>query len=179
MLRRLSLAVLLAPALVACSDGDDGASEEDAGSAYYVALAELTTEMDEANTAADQELNDALPTTKPGQVGNLFSEATLESADRLEETLDEMAELEPPEDAEAAHEELLTATRAELELSRDLGATLAGLDQQAVEALRPPPEQTDIELRTDVACLTLQRLANKAETDVELCVGMFAPPAGG
>ena len=108
---------------------------------------------------ADQELNDALPTTKPGQVGNLFSEATLESADRLEATLDEMAGLEPPEGAEAAHEELLAATRAELELSREFAATLAGLDQDAVENLRPPPEQVDIELRTDVACLTLQRLA--------------------
>jgi hypothetical protein len=179
VLRRLCLAALLTPALVACSDGDDDGSEEDAGSAYYTQLAELTNGMDEANTAGDQELNDALPTTKPGQVGNLFSEATLESADRLEATLDEMAGLEPPEGAEAAHEELLAATRAELELSREFAATLAGLDQDAVENLRPPPEQVDIELRTDVACLTLQRLAKRAEADVELCVGMFAPPATG
>ncbi len=179
MLRRLCLAALLAPALVACSDGEDDAAEDDAAPAYYADLAELTNEMDEADTAADQALNDALPTTKPGQIGNLFSEATLESTERLEATLDEMAALDPPEDAGAAHEELLTATRAELELSREFATTLAGLDQQAVENLRPPPEQVDIEARTDVACLTLQRLAKRANADVELCVGMFAPPAGG
>ncbi|HET9419877.1 MAG TPA: hypothetical protein VFO49_01985 [Nocardioides sp.] len=179
MLRRLCLVAVLAPALVACGGGDDEGSDDDAGAAYYAELSELTSAMDEANTAVDQELNDALPTTKPGQIGNLFSEATLESAERLEAALDEMAELEPPEDAETAHEELLAATRAELELSRDFAATIAGLDQEAVEALRPPPEQVDIEARTDVACLTLQRLAKRADADVELCVGMFAPPAQG
>ena len=179
MLRRLWLIALLASAFVACGDGDDDPSEEDAGSAYYTRLAELTSEMDEANTAADQELNDALPTTEPGQIGNLFSEATRESAERLETTLAEMAELEPPEGAQAAHEELLDATRAELELSREFATTLAGLDQQAVEALQPSPEQVDIEARTDVACVTLQELAEGADTDVELCVGMFAPPAAG
>ena len=123
MLRRLWLIALLAPAFVACGDGDDDPAEEDAGSAYYTRLAELTQDMDEANTAADQELNDALPTTEPGQIGNLFSEATRESAERLETTLEEMAELEPPEGAQAAHEELLDATRAELELSREFATT--------------------------------------------------------
>lgn len=178
MLRRLGLIALLAPAFVACGDGDDP-SEEDSGSAYYTRLAELTQDMDEDNSAADLELNNALPSTEPGQIGNLFSKATRESAERLEATLEEMAQLEPPEGAQAAHEELLDATRAELELSREFATTLAGLDQQAVEALRPPPEQADIEARTDVACVTLQRLAEDADTDAELCVGMFAPPAGG
>ena len=160
---------------MACGDGDDDPSEEDSGSAYYTRLAELTQDMDEDNSAADQELNDALPTTEPGQIGNLFSEATRESAERLEATLEEMAQLEPPEGAQAAHEELLDATRAELELSREFATTLAGLDQQAVEALRPPPEQADIEARTDVACLTLQRLAEATRTPTSSCAWGCSP----
>jgi len=178
MLRRLCLAALLAPALVACGDGYDDASD-DAGAAYYSELAEITTTMDEANTAADQELNDALATTAPADVGTLFSEATLESAERLEAALDEIAALDPPEGAGAAHQELLDASRAELELSREFAATIAGLSQEALDNVQQLPEQVDIELRTDVACLTLQRLAKRADADVELCVGMFAPPAQG
>jgi len=171
---------MLASSLVACSDDDgDGSAgtHEPTGSAYYQELADLTGGLDEQNTAADEELNEAVPTADPAEIGNLFSEATLESADRLEAALDEMAALEPPEDAVEAHSDLLTATTAELELSRAFADTLAGLDQQEVEALSPPPEQPFIETSTDDACAALQALADSAGADVELCVGMFAPPA--
>ena len=33
-----------------------------------------------------------------------------------------------------------------------------------------------LEAPTDVACLTLQRFAKRADGDAELCVGMSAPP---
>lgn len=179
MLRRLCLAASLVSVLVACSDDGDDASgtDEPTASTYYQDLADLTGGLDEENTAADEELNEAVPTADPAEIGNLFSEATRESAERLEVALDELAALEPPEDAAAAHSELLTATRAELELSREFADTLAGLDQQEVEALSPPPEQPFIEDRTDGACEALQALADSAGADVELCVGMFAPPA--
>jgi hypothetical protein len=178
MLRRVCLTVLVGCALVACSD-DDGPSEPDKRSepVYYQDLAAITGGLDEKNTAADQALNEAVPTADPAEIGDLFSEATRESADRLEAALVEMAALEPPEVAAAAHEEFLTATTAELELSREFATILAGLDQEAVEALRPPPEQAEIEGRTDAACAALQALADDAGADVELCVGMFAPPA--
>jgi hypothetical protein len=180
VLRLLCLSALLTATLVACGDDDDDGSsgtDEPTGSAYYQDLADLTGRLDEENTAADQELNDAVPTADPAEIGNLFSAATLESADRLEAALDEMAALAPPEDAREAHSALLTATRAELELSRAFADTLAGLDQQEIEALSPPPEQPFIETSTDDACAALQTLADSAGADVEPCVGMFAPPA--
>jgi len=177
---RLCLAVLLAPALVACGDPEDDDSPKAADPpAYYTDLAELTAAMDQENTAADQELNDSLPTTDQAEIGDLFSRATEESADRLEATLEEMAELTPPESADGAHEEFLAATRAELEVSRELAAQLAGLDQSALEALPPLAGQAAAEARTDVACAALQALADAAEADVRLCVGMFAEPTGG
>jgi len=179
MLRRLCLTAVLASALVACGDGDDGSPEPkgESGPAYYQELGDLTGELDQENSAADQVLNDAVATTAPVEIGNLFSDATRESAARLEATLDEMAALEPPEDAQEAHDELLTATKAELDLPLEFADTLAGLDQEGVEALSPPPEQAEIEGRTDAACQALQGLAESAGADVELCVGMFAPPA--
>ncbi len=178
MLRRLCLTVLVGCALVACSDDGNSPEPDNAREpGYYQDLAAITGELDEENTAADQELNDAVGTTGPGDIGNLFSEATRESAVRLETTLDEMVALEAPEDAVAAHDELLAATRAELHLSLEFADTLSGLDQEGVEALSPPPEQAEIEGRTDAACQALQDLAESAGADIELCVGMFAPPA--
>ena len=179
MLRRLCLTAVLASAMVACGDGDDGSAEpkDESAPAYYQELGDLTGELDQENTAADQALNDAVATTPPAEIGNLFSDATRESAVRLETALDEMAALDPPEDAAAAHEELLTATRAELDLSLEFAENLSGLDQEGVEALSPPPEQAEIEGRTDAACQALQGLAEGAGAEVELCVGMFAPPA--
>jgi hypothetical protein len=170
---------MVAPCLMAC--GEDGGSGDGDGPppAYYRQLADITAEVDAANTAADQELNDAVPTTDPAELGNLFSDATLASADRLEASLAEMVALTPPEAAAAAHDELTAATGAELEQSRALGAALAGLDQAGLEAYQPPPELAAAEARTDAACGAVQELAEAAGADVELCVGLFAEPAAG
>ncbi len=169
---------MVAPCLVAC--GDDGGSSggNEPPPAYYGALADITAEVDEGNTAADQELNVAAPTTDPAELGNLFSDATLASADRLEASLAEMVALTPPDEAASAHEELTAATRSELEQSRALAADLAGLDQAGLEAYQPPAELAAAEARTDAACRTVQELADAAGAEVELCVGMFAEPAG-
>ena len=170
---------MVAPCLVAC--GEDGGSGDGDGPppAYYRQLADITAEVDAANTAADQELNDAVPTTDPAELGNLFSDATLASADRLEASLAEMVALTPPEAAAPAHDELTAATGAELEQSRALGTDLAGLDQAGLEAYQPPPELAAAEARTDAACGAVQELAEAAGAEVELCVGLFAEPAAG
>ena len=158
MLRRLCLAALVAPALVACSDGDDdGAAEDDAGRRTTPTWPTSPTRWTRPTPPPTRSSTTPSPPPSPARSATSSARPPCESAERLEATLDEMAALDPPEDAAAAHEELLTATRAELELSREFATTLAGLDQQAVEDLRPPPEQVDIEARTDVACLTLQR----------------------
>jgi hypothetical protein len=179
MLRNRWLVAMVAPCLVAC--GDDGGSGGGDGkpSAYYGQLAGITAEVDEANTAADRELNDAAPTTDPAELGNLFSEATLASADRLEDSLAEMVALTPPDEAESAHEELTAATGAELEQSRSLAEDLAGLDQAGLEAYQPPPGLAVAEARTDAACAVVQDLADAAGAEVEVCVGMFAEPSAG
>ena len=173
------LVAMVAPCLVAC--GEDGGSSEggEPPPAYYGQLAGITAEVDEANTAADQELNDAVPTTDPAELGNLFSDATLASADRLEVALAEMDALTPPDEAAPAHDELTAATRAELEHSRALAADLAGLDQAGLEAYQPPAELAAAEARTDAACGAVQELADAAGAEVELCVGLFAEPAAG
>ena len=135
--------------------------------------------MDADDSAADQELNDAVPTTDPAELGNLFSAATLASADRLEAAVTELDALAPPAEAVAAHDELVAATRAELEQSRLLAASLAGLDAAELEAHQPPAELAAAEARTDDACAAVQDLADGAGADVELCVGVFAPPGLG
>ena len=74
---------------------------------------------------------DAIATTPPRAVGDLFARVTRESADRLEERL------------------------------------------PGLEALDPPADEAAV----DAACADLQQLADAAGAEVDLCVGLFAPPA--
>ena len=59
--RDLWLAAAVAPCLVACGDGGGTTSGDERPPAYYRQLADITAEVDEENTAADQELNDDAP----------------------------------------------------------------------------------------------------------------------
>src|ERR1700754_866958 len=54
---------------------------------YYEEVAAFTASLDSENTALDEEMNDAIATTAPRAVGDLFAQVTRESADRLDERL--------------------------------------------------------------------------------------------
>lgn len=180
MLKGVCVTALIGPALMACSDSEDSGSADRVATppAYYRQLAAVTAAVDDADTAADEELNAAVATTDPTAVGDLFAGATEESADRLEAAVGELARLKPPSEAVEAHQELVDAARAELALSRELAASMAGLSSDELGARSPLPGQARVEARTDAACAVLQGLADAAGAGVRLCVGTFAPPRG-
>lgn len=171
--RMLGVAVLVA-AVSGCS-GEER-PEPSVVPTYYTELESLTHRLDRDNTAADEALGAELEEAAPREVGDIFSKVTLEGADRLAGVVEEMAALTPPEDAAAAHTELVDATSAMVAEDRVTGAALAGLDQDQLASLDPRPAYLAAEERVDAACAAVQAIADDAGADVGLCVGMFAPP---
>jgi hypothetical protein len=164
--------LLLLPALAAC-----GGTEEPPPPPYYAELAALTQRLDAENTAADEALGAELEDARPAEVGDLFSRVTVEGADRLDAVLDEVAALEPPQEAEPAHDELLHASALMASEDRATAGHLVGLSQDELGDLAVRPDYLAAEERVDRACAAMQVLADDAGADVTLCVGMFAPPA--
>ncbi len=174
-LRALAGAMLLLPALLACG----GTEEPGAPPTYYADLAELTQQLDDDNTAADGALHDELEGASPDEVGDLFSRVTIEGADRLDALLEEASSLSAPEEAREAHQELIDASTAMAAEDRVTADAMAGLSSDELGGLEPRPAYVAAEERVDQACSALQDLADEAGSDVDLCVGMFAPPGTG
>lgn len=174
-LRASAGALLLLPALLGCG----GTEEPEAPSTYYADLAEITQRLDDENTAADGALHEELEGASPEEVGDLFSRVTMEGADRLEAVLDEVSSLSAPEEARAAHRELIEASVAMAAEDRVTAEAMAGLSSDELGGLAPRPAYVAAEERVDQACAELQDLADAGGADVELCVGMFAPPGQG
>ena len=164
-------ALLLLAALAGCG----GSDEPPPPSPYYAELAALTQRLDAANTAADEALHAELEKARPAEVGDLFSRATLEGADRLDGVLAEMATLAPPAAAQEAHDELLDASAVMSSEDRVTAGHLAGLSQDELGSQAVRPEYVTAEERVDQACAAVQALADEAGAGVTLCVGMFAP----
>ena len=171
-LRASAGAMLLLPALLACG----GTEEPDAPPTYYADLAELTQRLDDDNTEADGALHEELEGASPDEMGDLFSRVTIEGADRLDAMLDEVSSLSAPDEAREAYQELIDASVAMVAEDRVTAEAMAGLSSDELGGLEPRPAYVAAEERVDQACVALQDLADAAGADVELCVGMFAPP---
>jgi len=167
--------MILLPVLLACGDTDEPGPPP----AYYAELAELTERLDEENTAADEALHEELEGMSPGEAGDLFSRITLEGADHLDEVVTELAALTAPAVAGDEHEELLDAAAAMADQDRVTAEAMAGLDVDELGGLDPRPAYRAAEERVDRACAAVQDLATAAGVDVEICVGLFAPPGTG
>ena len=182
-------AALTAVALLgsACSEGgrpeQERAGESSAPSSastpppYYAEVAAFTADLDAENTAVDEEMNDTIATTPPRAVGDLFARVTRESADRLDERLADLEALEPPADAAAVHDDLVAASAVLAEESRAYAGALAGVHADDLGSVGAPDSFVEAEAAVDAACADLQQLADAAGAEVDLCVGLFAPPA--
>jgi hypothetical protein len=182
MVRLAVTMTALALLLAGCSPGDGEDAPEatqstqstPAAPAYFADVAAWTAAIDEENTAADNEMNDAIATTPPRAIGDRFALVTRESAARLDDRLTELEALEPPADAAGAHEALLTASRALAEESRGFAARLEGVHGDDLGGVEAPASFTEAEFAVDTACESLQTRADEAGADVDLCVGLFA-----
>jgi len=184
-------AALTAVALLGSSCSGDGGPEQEradepsaqssaqssAPAPYFADLAAFTASLDAENTGVDEEMNDAIATTPPREVGDLFARVTRASADRLDERLADLDALDPPEEAVDVHDDLVAASSALAEESRAYAAALAGVHGDDLDAVEAPESFVAAEEAVDVACAELQALADAAGAEVELCVGLFAPPA--
>ena len=170
----LLVGALLAPALISCSGEET--PDRSAVPAYFEGLESLTHQLDRDNTEADEELAAELEEAAPRDLGDIFARVTTEAAGRLEGVIAEMGSLTPPEEAVAAHDELVEATSAMVAEDRLTAESLAGLTASELESIDPRPAYRAAEQRVDAACAAVQSLADEAGADVSLCVGMFAPP---
>ena len=183
MARRAVTLMVLALLVAGCSagDGDDAPEATEptpTPPAYYADVAAWTAAIDEENTAADNEMNDAIATTPPRGIGDLFAVVTRESADRLDDRLTDLDALEPPTEAAGAHEALLAASRALAEESRGYADLLEGVHGDDLGGVEAPASFTEAEFAVDTACEDLQTRADEAGADVDLCVGLFARSGG-
>ena len=173
MQRHLVLGALTALLLVGCGDPED--EQPSAPPSYYAEVADVTAALDEANSAADAELHEALETARESEMGDLFARVTDEAAARHETALAEIEALEPPASAEDAHAALLETSREIVAQDRVAAGEMAGLDADALGARETPAAYLEAEAAADAACADLQQLAGQAGADVELCVGLYAP----
>ena len=144
---------------------------------YYAEVAAFTASLDRENTALDEEMNDAIATTAPRAVGDLFARVTRESADRLDERLVDLDALDPPAEAADVHSALVAASATLAEESRTYAGALAGVHADDLGSVEAPDSFVAAEAAVDDACAQLQALADSAGAEVDLCVGLFAPPA--
>ena len=119
-------------------------------------------------------MNDAIASTPPRGIGDLFAMVTRESADRLDQCLADLDAMEPPEEAAGAHEALVGASRALAEESRGYAALLEGVHGDDLGDVEAPVSFTEAEFAVDTACEDLQTRAAEAGAEVDICVGLFA-----
>jgi len=172
MLRHLVVGALAALLLVGCGDPDDPPAEPPS---YYAELADVTAELDEANSSADADLHTTLETTREGDMGDVFARVTEEAAARHEGAIAEMAALEPPPSVEGAHAALLESSGDLVAQDRAAAQQMAGLGAGALGAREPSAVYLETEAAADAACADLQQLADRAGAAVDLCVGLYAP----
>ncbi len=144
-------------------------------SPYYADVAAFTAALDAENTAIDDDMNDAIATTPPRDVGDLFARVTRESADRLDERLADLEALDPPPEASGVHDDLVASSAALAEESRAYAGALAGVHGDDLGSVEAPDSFVAAEAAVDEACAELQALADSAGAEVDLCVGLFAP----
>ena len=159
------------------ADEPSAASSTPTPPPYYAEVAAFTAALDAENTAVDEEMNDAIATTPPRAVGDLFARVTRESADRLDERLADLEALDPPADAAAVHDDLVAASATLAEESRAYAGALAGVHGDDLGSVEAPDSFVAAEEAVDDVCAELQALADAAGAEVALCVGLFAPPA--
>ncbi len=157
------------------ADDSSSPSSSQAPAPYYADVAAFTAALDAENTAVDDEMNDALATTPPRAVGDLFARVTRESADRLDERLADLEALEPPAEATGVHDDLVAASAALAEESRVYAGTLVGVHGDDLGSVETPDSFVTAEEAVDDACAELQAIADAAGAEVDLCVGLFAP----
>ena len=141
-----------------CNDEDE---------AYFEALEEILQDADARSAELDSELQTAIETNDPEEVAETFRSALRDTQDTGEDILDRAGELEPPEEAAAAHQELLDAVGNSVDFlettSADqvLASIIAG-DTSAIDDISEPIR---------VACDSLQELASDSGAEVDLKCG--------
>jgi NADH dehydrogenase/NADH:ubiquinone oxidoreductase subunit G len=172
MQRHLVVGAVTALLVVGCGERDDPPEEPPS---YFSELAAVTAALDEANSSADADLHAALETTRERDVGDLFARVTAEAATRHEAAIAEMAALDPPSSVTDAHAVLLETSGELVAQDRSAAQEMAGMDAEALGAREVPAAYREAEAAADAACADLQRLADRAGADVDLCVGLYAP----
>lgn len=139
----------------ACSDDDGGALTLDA---YFEKLQKLDDQFEEDSAALDaafesQDLDD-------------IKSAVADGTDSTEEFIDDLDALEPPADAQEAHDEAVTAGKEFLVALRDFNDDVQ--DADSTDALQEIPFDAIGEASDafNDACLGLEALA--ADKDIEL-----------
>ena len=124
-------------------------------------------------------LHDELEGASPDEMGDLFSRVTIEGADRLDVPAGRGVVVVRPGGGARG------APGADRRVGRDGGRGPGDgrghgrAELRQLGGLEPRPAYVAAEERVDRACSALQDLADDAGADLDLCVGMFAPPGTG
>lgn len=149
-------------------DGDDAPQNGNLNS-YYEALEEIVVRSDDEQEEIGERLN-SLSTTDEDYVSEV-QEGFSESGQLLEQSILDISELDPPEEAQQAHDDFRESLQAALILLSQLSsevddATTSDEIDLAAEAYTP--QLTAQNQVTEDACVELQSVADANEVDVDL-----------
>lgn len=142
MRARAGAVVVVAALLAAGCGGDDRLSEEEATQRINDSVAETTQEFEQQVGSIFQQIG-RLPEDAevPDRIRTRLDEPTAALAARLRETADELADLDPPEDAEDEVEALEEASREQAERIEELPAREGLTVRELADAMEPPSEE--------------------------------------
>ena len=152
------------------ADEDEGDAPQDGDlDSYFTALEEILVTSDEEQEAIGNSLADV--TADDPEYVTIAQEAFQESGALFEMSLLEISELDPPEEAAAAHDEYVTNLNEALvllsELSTELdGATTPAEVDAAVDEYGPLISAENDQ--NEGLCLALQDIADENDVDVDL-----------
>jgi hypothetical protein len=168
----LVLSAVVAVAAIACNDGSSSSELE----SYLLTLEELDTEFEEAAAEREAQLNEAFAAAETDEeVVDVYRQSFVSFQDVVEGFIRDLEGLDPPEEAEAIHEQAVSSGNDVLVVLDELATS--GQDVQSVEeaeTLASDMLADEAFAQFDEACIELQALAD--ENDVEISLNCQEAP---